>query len=70
MKGYINKLTDNLKYSLKYSVTTIVKQKVAEKVNEVKEDLTKKKQQLITEAQKQADALIADTGGIRSKRNW
>ena len=27
LKGYINKLTDNLKYSLKYSVTTIVKQK-------------------------------------------
>ena len=35
---------------MKHSVTTIVKQKVVEKVNEVKEDLTKKKQQLIADA--------------------
>ena len=35
---------------MKYSVTTIVKQKVVEKVNEVKEELTKKKQQLIANA--------------------
>ena len=35
---------------MKYSVTTIVKQKVVKKVNEVKEDLTKKKQQLIADA--------------------
>ena len=35
---------------MKHSVTTIVKQKVVEKVNEVKEELTKKKQQLIANA--------------------
>ena len=35
---------------MKHSVTTIVKQKVVEKVNEVKEELTKKKQQLIVNA--------------------
>ena len=67
LKESIGKLTGNLKNSLKDagkkvkdSVTTIVKQKVAEKVNEVKEDLTKKKQQLIADAQKQADNIKAE----------
>ena len=44
---------------MKHSVTTIVKQKVVEKVNEVKEELTKKKQQL-----------IANAGGSPFKKNW
>jgi len=67
LKEIIGKLTGNLKNTLKDavkqakdSVKTIVKQKVVEKVNEVKEDLTKKKQQLIAEAQKQADNVKAE----------
>jgi hypothetical protein len=36
---------------LKYSVTSIIKQKVKETVNEVKEDLTKKKLAEVTSTQ-------------------
>ena len=67
LKEAIGKLTGNLKNSVKDavnqakdSVKTVVKQKVAEKVNEVKEDLNKKKQEAIAEAQRQADKVKAE----------
>jgi hypothetical protein len=67
LKEAIGKLTGNLKNSVKDavnqakdSVKTVVKQKVTEKVNEVKEDLNKKKQEAIAEAQRQADKIKAE----------
>ncbi len=67
LKEAIGKLTGNLKNSVKDavnqakdSVKTVVKQKVTEKVNEVKEDLNKKKQEAIAEAQRQADKVKAE----------